>query len=90
MQLRIVDAQRRREAGLRADVRRYIDEIKIDGMFIGGLVVFAIGVGVLVVRSLMLAPKLGLAFDGGGALRFGLNASVVATALALLASPAGR
>ncbi len=58
----------------------------LDGpVFIAGLCVFALGVGVLVLRSLLLAPKLGLAFDGGGALRFGLNASVVATALALLA-----
>ena len=52
-------------------------------VFLGGLAVFALGVGVLVVRSLWLAPKLGLRFDGGGALRFGLNASVVATAVAL-------
>lgn len=58
----------------------------LDGpVFLGGLAGFALGVGVLVLRSLMLAPKLGLAFDGGGALRFGLNASVVATAVALLA-----
>ncbi|MCW5657188.1 MAG: cbb3-type cytochrome c oxidase subunit I [Burkholderiaceae bacterium] len=58
----------------------------LDGaVFLGGLVVFALGVGVLVWRGLVLAPKLGLAFDGGGALRFGLNASVVATAVALLA-----
>ncbi|HSW27670.1 MAG TPA: cbb3-type cytochrome c oxidase subunit I, partial [Burkholderiaceae bacterium] len=46
-------------------------------------VVFAIGVAVLVLRGLLLAPKLGQRFDGGGALRFGLNASVVATAVAL-------
>src|SRR6185369_1177935 len=52
-------------------------------VFLGGLAVFALGVGVLVLRSLWLAPKLGLRFDGGGALRFGLNASVVATAVAL-------
>ncbi len=58
----------------------------LDGpVFVAGLCVFALGVGVLVLRSLVLAPKLGLAFDGGGALRFGLNASVVATAVALLA-----
>ncbi len=58
----------------------------LDGpVFIGGLAVFALGVLALVLRSLLLAPKLGLSFDGGGALRFGLNASVVATAVALLA-----
>jgi len=56
----------------------------LDGpVFLAGLVVFAIGVGVLVLRGLWLAPKPGLHFDGGGALRFGLNASVVATAVAL-------
>jgi hypothetical protein len=58
----------------------------LDGpLFLVGLAVFALGVGVLVLRCLVLAPKLGLSFDGGGALRFGLNASVVATAVALLA-----
>ena len=56
----------------------------LDGpVFLAGLAVFAIGVGVLVLRCLLLAPKLGFSFDGGGALRFGLNASVVATAVAL-------
>ena len=56
----------------------------LDGpLFLAGLVVFGIGVGVLVLRGLWLAPKLGLSFDGGGALRFGLNASVVAAAVAL-------
>ena len=58
----------------------------LDGApFIVGLLVFASGVGVLVLRGMVGAPKIGLAFDGGGALRFGLNASVVATAVALLA-----
>jgi hypothetical protein len=54
-------------------------------VFLAGLAVFALGTGVLVLRSLWRAPKLGLRFDGGGALHFGLNASVVATAVALLA-----
>ncbi|MBT9527422.1 MAG: cbb3-type cytochrome c oxidase subunit I [Rhizobacter sp.] len=58
----------------------------LDGMpFIAGLLVFAAGVGLLVLRSLWAAPKIGIAFDGQGALLFGLNASVVATAVALLA-----
>ncbi|MBI5256348.1 MAG: cbb3-type cytochrome c oxidase subunit I [Burkholderiales bacterium] len=58
----------------------------LDGpVFLAGLVVFALGTGVLVLRSLWLAPRLGLGFDAGGALRFGLNASVVATAVALMA-----
>jgi hypothetical protein len=54
-------------------------------LFIGGLVVFAVGVALLVLRTLHNAPALGLAFDGRGALRFGLNAAAVATAVALLA-----
>ena len=39
----------------------------------------------LVLRSLIAAPALGMAFDGSDVLRFGLNASVIATAVALLA-----
>lgn len=58
----------------------------LDGApFLAGLVVFGAGVALLVLRGLLEAPTLGVAFDGGGALRFGLNASVVATAVALLA-----
>jgi cytochrome c oxidase subunit I len=56
-----------------------------DPRFIAGLLVFAAGVVLLVLRSLITAPRLGVAFDGCGALKFGLNASVVATAVALLA-----
>ena len=53
--------------------------------FIAGLLVFGAGVAVLVLRSLLAAPPIGIAFDAAGALRFGLNASVIATAVALLA-----
>jgi len=54
-------------------------------LFLGGLIVFAAGVALLVLRTLRNAPSLGTAFDGRGALRFGLNAAAVATAVALLA-----
>jgi cytochrome c oxidase subunit 1 len=54
-------------------------------LFILGLLTFAVGVALLVLRSLVNAPKLGFEFDGRGALRFGLNAAAVATAVALLA-----
>jgi cytochrome c oxidase subunit I len=58
----------------------------LDGApFIAGLLVFGVGVAALVLRGLLTAPAIGIAFDGTGALRFGLNASVVATAVALLA-----
>lgn len=53
-------------------------------LFLGGLVVFAAGVALLVLRTLVQAPGLGLSFDGRGALRFGLNVAAVATAVALL------
>jgi len=53
--------------------------------FILGLLVFGAGVALLVLRSLVTAPRLGFEFDGRGALRFGLNAAAVATAVALLA-----
>ncbi|MBI3524247.1 MAG: cbb3-type cytochrome c oxidase subunit I [Betaproteobacteria bacterium] len=54
-------------------------------LFLSGLVLFATGFALLVLRSLVLAPILGRRFDAGGALRFGLNASVVSAAVALLA-----
>jgi len=54
-------------------------------LFMAGLLAFAMGATVLVLRSLFVAPKLGLSFDGEGVLRFGLNASVVSAAVALLA-----
>ena len=58
----------------------------LDGpVFLAGLVVFGIGAALLVLRSLWLAPRVGLRIDGAAALRFGLNASVVATAVALFA-----
>lgn len=56
-----------------------------DAGFIAGLLIFGTGAALLVLRSLITAPKIGLIFDGSGALRFGLNASIVATAIALLA-----
>ena len=58
----------------------------LDGApFLAGLWVFGAGVGVLVLRGLFTAPKIGPGLDAAGALRFGLNASVIATAVALLA-----
>ena len=58
----------------------------LDGApFLAGLVVFGAGATLLVLHGLLTAPKIGLAFDGAGALHFGLNASVVAGAVALLA-----
>jgi len=55
------------------------------GVFLTGLAIFGCATVLLVVRGLIAAPKLGITFDGGGVLRFGLNASVISAAVALLA-----
>lgn len=54
-------------------------------LFISGLLVFALGSALLVMRGLLSAPKVGLLKDGASALRFGTNASTIASAIALLA-----
>ncbi|MDE2414852.1 MAG: cytochrome c oxidase subunit I, partial [Comamonadaceae bacterium] len=53
-------------------------------LFLAGLVVFALGTALLVLRGLLAAPRLGLRYDGQGALHFGLSAAAIATAVALL------
>lgn len=58
----------------------------LDGpLFLVGLLVFACGFALLLLRSLATAPVLGVRFDGSGALRFGLNTAAVSAAVALLA-----
>jgi cytochrome c oxidase subunit 1 len=54
-------------------------------VFIAGLLIFTMGASVLVLRSLLAAPKVGQLTDGLSAMRFGINASAVATAVALIA-----
>lgn len=54
-------------------------------VFIIGLLVLGLGVTLLVLRAMMGAPKVGLQIDGTSALRFGINAAAVATAVALMA-----
>jgi hypothetical protein len=56
-----------------------------DPWFLTGLVMFAAGVAILVLRGMATAPRVGIRLDGAGALRFGLNASLVSTAVALIA-----
>lgn len=53
--------------------------------FLGGLGLFAAGMGLGVVRGFLAAPRVGIGLDGTGALRFGVNGSLVATAVAALA-----
>ncbi|GAB2506097.1 cbb3-type cytochrome c oxidase subunit I [Arenimonas alkanexedens] len=58
----------------------------LDGpMFLGGLSLFAVGTGILVLWSLWAGARPGLALSGAAALRFGLSAAAVAAAVALLA-----
>ena len=54
-------------------------------LFIAGLVAFAAGFALQVLRALRAAPRQHGAFGGGDALRFGLNAAAVSAAVALLA-----
>ncbi len=53
--------------------------------FLSGLVLFGVGIGVLVLRTLLFAPPVGLSMNGAGALRFGLNTAVVAAGMSLIA-----
>ena len=58
----------------------------IDGpVFKGGLLVFAAGATLLVARGLFASPLVGVRLDGAGTLRFGVNAAIVAGAVALIA-----
>lgn len=58
----------------------------LDGaLFRAGLVVFGAGALILTLQTMARAPKVGAAALGESALRFGLNASAVAAAVALLA-----
>jgi len=54
-------------------------------IFLAGLVVLAVGVAIVVVRGMATSLRVRVRLDGTDALRFGLNASLVATAVALLA-----
>ena len=58
----------------------------LDGrLFLEGLVLFAAGAALVVLRALLVAPRVGIRPDGAAALRFGLNAAAVAAAVALIA-----
>ena len=55
------------------------------GVFLCGLTLFGAGFALLIARSLLAPARIGAGLDGEGALRFGLNASVAAAAIALIA-----
>lgn len=56
-----------------------------DAVFTAALLLFGGGIALLVLRALWAAAPIGSQLDAAAALRFGLNASVVAVAVALLA-----
>lgn len=53
--------------------------------FMAGLVLFAFGIGLLVLRAMIAIPPVGMWLSGAGALRFGLNAAAVSAMMALIA-----
>jgi cytochrome c oxidase subunit I len=58
----------------------------LDGpLFLRGLLIFAAGAALLVLRALLCAPSVGTRPDGAAALRFGLNAAAISAAVALIA-----
>jgi hypothetical protein len=58
----------------------------LDGpVFLTGLVAIAVGLGLLCIRGMSVVPRVGMRLDGAAALRFGLNASLASTAVALMA-----
>ncbi len=54
-------------------------------VFVAGLLVFAAGIALAVLRGMLAVPRVGIALGGDGALRFGLNTSLVSAAVALIA-----
>ena len=54
-------------------------------VFLTGLVVFAAGVLLVVLRGMATVPRVGVRLEHGAALRFGLNTSLVSAAVALIA-----
>ena len=56
-----------------------------DPWFFAGLLALGGAVALVVLRGMATAPKVGIRLDGTGALRFGLNASLVSAAVAIMA-----
>ena len=58
----------------------------LDGaVFQGGLIVFGVGIVLLCLRSMLAVTPIGTTITGSGALRFGLSAAMVSTAVAAVA-----
>ncbi len=56
-----------------------------DSIFIAGLLFFVIGISLLVLRSMLAIPLVGLQIKGASSLRFGLNTAAVSAVMALVA-----
>lgn len=56
-----------------------------DPLFMSGLILFGAGFTLLVLRSLLTAPKVGIRPDGAAALAFGFNTAAISAAVALFA-----
>jgi len=54
-------------------------------VFLTGLAAFGAGVALAVARGMLSVPRVGVRLDGTGALRFGLNTSLVSAGVALIA-----
>ncbi len=54
-------------------------------VFLTGLAAFGAGVALSVARGMLSVPRVGVRLDGTGALRFGLNTSLVSAGVALIA-----
>jgi len=54
-------------------------------MFIAGLLVFAVGIILLVLRAMLAVPLVGQYMTAAGSLRFGLNATAISVVMALMA-----
>ncbi|HXZ91930.1 MAG TPA: cytochrome C oxidase subunit I, partial [Burkholderiales bacterium] len=54
-------------------------------VFLAGLAAFGAGITLAVARGMLSVPRVGVRLDGTGALRFGLNTSLVSAGVALIA-----
>jgi hypothetical protein len=70
--------------GGRPVIANYIPVLD-EPVFLTGLSVFAAGTVLGVLRGMATVPRVGTRLDAGGALRFGLNTSLVSAAVALIA-----
>lgn len=59
--------------------------VLLDPVFLAGLLILGLGFTLLILRSLLIPAPVGKWMKGAAALRFGINTSVVAAALAIMA-----